>query len=220
MNLNTNFWMYSYSSNQAEKASQLIAFGAETFKSSYIISNLNELKRIQKDLDNGNNITLGNMPPFYFNYLIDCIKICIFFENYMKAELIIRGFCVHKIKNTIPNFKDISKRQYKEPILLSEIHSIEAFTINEKENEIFHNALSNATLGFKELIGNKQYLVNYAFNDSLLKLIYEINTTRNTLHFYDSIRFSISEPFLKNIEEMNDFVDSTTKKYGFYHNIK
>ncbi len=208
MSKQANFWIYANSSEQYKVSASLIVFGAETFKRAKIIQDINQLKYICSSLDN-NKMSPQNtiINDFIFEYLIDCIKILIFFENYMKAELITGGFCVHKIKKDFEEYKDLSKKQYREPITLKEIHSIEPFVINESTKTIFHKAISETTLGFKELVSSKNYISYYEFDTSILDFLKEINSYRNRLHFNESIDFKLSMTLIDNLENLNHFVD-------------
>jgi len=131
-----NLWIYSTEETINKTAASLIVFGAEVFHTAKIIKDLNLLESLAKGLEN------GSTPPnheelndFFFSYLTDTIKILIFFENYMKAELMIREYCVHRLKKDIPELKEIAKKQFEEPILMKDINLIEPFEVNPKKNK-------------------------------------------------------------------------------------
>lgn len=204
-----NFWVYADKEEQGKTATSLIVFGAEMFKRAKAINEINLLKRIKQELDNKTtHPKVTNISEFIFEYLIDCIRFLIFFENYMKAELIVRGYCVHFIDKNQPGFKDLAKNQYSRPIKLKEIHEIENFFIDPINKIINHPAIKDKTIGIKELIASEQYYSNYEFDSSMLDIISKFNSYRNRLHFNESIEYQISEDFVSSLEKMNDFVDS------------
>jgi hypothetical protein len=203
-----NFWIYSNREEQEKTANSLIIFGAEVFKRAKAITEINILKRIKKDFDNKiNHPKDTNNSEFIFEYLIDCIRFLIFFENYMKAELIVRDYCVHFIDKNHPGFKNLAKKQYSMPIKLKEINEIENFFIDPINKIINHPAIKDKTIGIKELISSEQYYSNYQFDSSMLDIISKFNTYRNRLHFNDSIEYQISENFVSSLAKMNEFVD-------------
>jgi hypothetical protein len=93
MNSNTkhNFYYYLDKETIDETAIKLIVFGGEVFKRALIIKNLLPLKDAVIKRDN-NQISKSEFvkiaEPFFIENLIDAIRICIFFENYMKSTLI------------------------------------------------------------------------------------------------------------------------------------
>lgn len=207
-----NLWIYSTEETINKTADSLIVFGAKVFHRAKIVRDLDLLERVTKGLDN------RLIPPnheelneFIFSYLTDAIKILIFFENYMKAELMIRGYCVHQLNKDIPEFKEIAKRQFKKPILMKDINSIEPFEVNPSKEEIFHRGIKETTIGMKELTGSESYLSNYQLNDEILNFIKELTTFRNKLHFHDSIDFTTSMEKINNLKKVKAFVDETIK---------
>lgn len=71
-----------------------------------------------------NSTLTKEIMEFSFKYLIDFVRILIFFENYMKAELIVKGFTIHLIKKEDLNFKSLAKEQISKPITVKEIAAI------------------------------------------------------------------------------------------------
>lgn len=202
-----NLWMYSTPQEMSKTAASLIVFGSEVFKSAKVVKDICLLEQL---LVSRNNNTIPSdstvLKEYFFDYLIDCVKIVVFFENYMKAELISLGFCVHQINRGLPKFKDLATEQRKRPINNKEIYDIEPFETNESEKTIFHMALKETTLGFSDLI-KPAYVQYYRFDNTTLNHIKELNLNRNNLHFHDSIKFELSTPFIDQIKNLNYFVD-------------
>ena len=77
--MSPNLWIYSDRTEQSKTAAELIIFGAEIFKNSKMIKDLDKIK----DKAKLNHPIDLNIQEFGFEYLIDCIRFLIFFENYM-----------------------------------------------------------------------------------------------------------------------------------------
>lgn len=207
---NNNLWMYSDYQAQNHVACGLITFGADAFKRAKIISDLHILENLTIELSqNGiNNFTRDTAYDFATEYLIDTIRIISFFENYMKAELILKGYLVHSIKNT-EKFKHLAKKQRKEPIHCKEIHDVKNFTVDTKSMTIYHEDISSNTISFSTLTSNINYTKNYMFDNEILSTIIELNVYRNRLHFNIDIPFETSIAFINKLKRINAFVDYT-----------
>ncbi len=211
--MKTNFWIYSDYKEQHSTAASLKIFGAEIFKESKIIQDLDTLKSLNHEIN-----TLKSHPKdtsiadFFFEYLVDCVRILIFFENYMKAELIVKGFCVHVINKEHTGFKELAKTQYLRPIQLKEIANIENYYIDIPNKIINHNALKGTTIGINVLLNSEDYLMNYAFDKDILVFIRGLNRYRNRLHLYNEVDFYISSEFISMLEICNQFVDEVVNE--------
>lgn len=207
-----NLWIYSNQRTISHTADSLTAFGAGIFRKAKIIKDLDLLEEIVKGLDNQSSPpNINELNEFFFSYLMDAISILIFFENYMKAQLIRKENCVHQLKKDIPEFKDIAKRQFFEPISIDEINSIEPFEIYAEKEEIFHRGIKETTIGMKELIGSQSYLNNYPMSDEILNFVKELTSFRNKLHFNHVIDFSISMEKINTLKNVKAFVDETVQ---------
>ena len=205
-----NLWIYSTKEEINQTAASLLVFGAEIFNRAKIIKDLNILEELTNKLDKQEILPNSEeLNEFFFSYLSDTINILIFFENYMKAELLIRGYCVHRIKKEIPEFKDIGKKQFKEPILIKDINLIESFEVNADKREIFHRAIKETTIGMNELTGTEKYLCNYDLSEELVNFIKELIKFRNKLHFHKSIEFTTSIDKIEKLKKVKTFVKDT-----------
>jgi hypothetical protein len=206
--LKTNLWIYADKSEQSKTAFQILIFGADIFKRAKSIRDYNKLKKIKKGLDSGLiSPQETNIEDFILEYLIDCVRFMIFFENYMKAKLIEGDFCIHVIKGNQPEFKTLANQQKSRPIRLREIHDIENFIIDRENRTIYHNALLDKTVGVKELLKYAKKGLYFNLESTIINLFKGINEYRNMLHFRDTIEFELSETFLTELEKLNQFVD-------------
>jgi len=205
-----NFWIYSEPAEINRTAGSLVGFGAEIFKRAKIINEIDHLKSIKYKIDNKIiHPKETNIIEFIIEYLMDCIRFLIFFENYMKAKLIIQGYCVHCIDKNYPGFSELAKAQKKRPIKLKEIDDIEHFFVDEKNKIINHNAIKDKTIGIRELLSTEKYTNNYDFDSYIINFIHELNTYRNRLHFHENIDFQLSDKLISDLEMINKFVDKT-----------
>jgi hypothetical protein len=210
--MKVNLWIYSDKTEQLKTSASLIAFGAEIFKRAKVIKDLDQLKQIKHDIDK--NIIHPkdiDIAEFAFEFLVDCIRFLIFFENYMKAELILKDYCVHEIDQNRQGFATLAKEQRKRPIKLKEINDIEKFTVDTVNKVITHDAIKDKTIGMTELLGTKKYSIIYGLDPELIKLIKAFNTLRNKLHFHTTLEFQLTDTFFSNLDILNQFVDKEMK---------
>ena len=125
----------------------------------------------------------------------------------MKAVLIRNGFCVHKIKKDIHGFAELHKKQYLEPISLKSIDDILEFDVDDVNEYMTHKALSGFTIGIRTLLGSSKYISYYKLDEKLVPFLRKINLERNSIHFSDSVTFTISDEFVENLEKIKDFVN-------------
>ena len=207
-----NLWFYSDKVEQEKIAASLIIFGAEVFKKAKALKEINLLKTYYEEIESQiRHPKDTNLSEFILEYLVDCIRFLVFFENYMKAELILRNYCVHKIDSNYPGFKSLAKFQKTRPIKLQEIIDIKKFITNREQKNISHPAIKEATLGINELIGNEQYYINYELDNGLRDIINKLRSYRNKLHFYESLELTLSSSFISDLITMNTFVDDIIK---------
>ena len=145
---------------------------------------------------------------------MDCVRILIFFENYLKGELIAKGFCVHQINKDVAGFEDLAKQQRERPISIPEIEAVESFSRNDAEEKMTHRAIKETTIGMRELLGF-EYIKHCAASDEVLRDVFVLNATRNRLHFMDTIKFQLFKELSDKVRRIDEFVDSTMKRIIF-----
>ena len=189
-NNRTNFHWYGSLQSMSETASNMIAFGAENLKRASVIKHLDLLKQVIKDRElamiskeDFNEI----IHPFIFEKFTDLVKICLFFENYMKAQLIGNGFLIHKI-NKIKGCEAITLKQQKEPISTRDLHDVLPFKVDTADY-IYHQALSNQTLTIGLLLTREEYQKVINLTEHFRKMVKELSEKRNELHFTSVLEF-------------------------------
>lgn len=211
-----NLWIYSTPEEMRRSAASLIVFGAEVFSRAKIVKELENLKELKQQLDSANIDALppppGALTEFSFEYLVDCIRILVFFENYMKAELVTQEISIYLINKSVQGFDNLAKEQFKRPIQVKELNLIRPFEVSIEQKTIEHPALMNKTLGLQVLIGTEEYINRYNMPKDVVETIKSLNIYRNQLHFHNNIQFSLSDEFLQQIQSLKDFVQSTIKR--------
>ena len=212
--MDSNLWLYANGRQQYHAAYSLIVFGAENFKRANIIKGLpkpetnNKLMQLGLEYDR-----MGFVQEFICDYVIDCIRILMFFEGYMKAELIKEGFCVHNIDaGGAVSYRNLAKEQRLRPITLGEINVIEPFVIDEHNEVITNKCVKVTTLGINILL-SPQYRAYYQFDDFIVDAVRHFNNTRNNLRFNTETELQLSSLFVERLRRINHFVDATIEKW-------
>lgn len=182
--------------------SGLIVFGLEEFKGAYIIQNLDQLEALLDKKDRG-EIGLEEfgqaVAPFMFNDLSDAIRICVFFENYMKAILMSERMIVHQF--TSERLKPLGRRQNKQPIVNLYLVKcrIEPYEVSEQ------------TIGMGTMLGNK-YQEVIKLPDDIRDIVREINASRNRLHFRANIAGEYGRSTVADLRKLDGFADQWVRK--------
>ena len=182
--------------------SGMIVFGLEEFKGAYIIQNLDQLEALldKKDRSEINLEDFGQaLVPFMFNNLSDAIRICVFFENYMKAILMSERMIVHQF--TSERLKPLGKRQSKRPI-------VNRYFV---KCQIVPLEVSEQTIGMGTMLNNK-YQEVIKLPDDVLAIVREINASRNELHFRPSIAGEYGRSTVADLRKLNEFAELWVQK--------
>ncbi len=187
--------------------SESIIFASEIVLSSLIIKELPILK------DAFEKSTKGNMPPdeykkiispFIFESYIDAFKICTYFENYSKAILLMKGYLIHTIKNTLP-YSELKIRQRKKPCPVKDFITFGASFRNLSPEYLLNEGLTNNTLS-----PSLMYQINYkkviGLPDEIFKTVEYLTNKRNELHFLSDWQIVLSTSFLNSLEIIKTFV--------------
>jgi len=177
-------------------------FGLEEFKGAYIIQNLDQLE-VLLDKKGRGEIGLEEfgqaLAPFMFNDLSDAIRICVFFENYMKAILMSERMIVHQF--TSEPLKPLGKRQSKRPIVNSYFVKCQI-----KPREV-----SEQTIGMGTMLSSK-YQEVVKLPEDILGIVREINSSRNELHFRPSIAGEYGRSTVADLRKLDGFADQWVQK--------
>jgi len=209
-----NFPSYYSPETINETTQAMVLFGAEHFRRAYIVMHLDKLKqhvhdqklKLKSDLEFHTFIN-----DFFFETLTDAIKICIFFENYMKAVLLSKDYLIHKIGRN-KGCEELEQQQKKRPVTTFEFHSVKNFDICHDQKTVQHTALTNQTLTFSTLLSDPYQQV-IGLPDTLKYFLHKLAAERNELHFISSWQFEISDSRLDQLTEAKNFVDDLVSRY-------
>jgi len=206
--------IYADATRQTKAAGSLITFGIEQVKRAKIVNKLADLEYCNSLLQNKlpyNQMAL--LQEFIWDYLIDCVRIMVFFEGYMKAELIINNFCIHNLnkEGDFSQLSTLANQQRKRPITLDEIKAVIPFTTTRQPDTIEHGGIKETTLGVSTLLA-PQYRKYYQFNDILADDIKYFNEFRNKLHYNSEAEFQLSTIFIDRIKRVDAFVNATSTR--------
>lgn len=195
--------------NRNETAQGLVLFGYQNLKGAYLVQQFGKLEELLNMKESGEmegTAMKEEMLPFLLENLIDAVKICIFFENYMKAVLISKGFLVHEIvrDKVTPS---LSEEQKKRPVSLLEFSTIENFNLSADQKTLTHPKLLDKTITITAMIYKEQYIKAIGLPADVLKTVIFINDQRNKLHFAPDWTLSLSRSFLKELKRLFDFAD-------------
>lgn len=180
----------------------LISFGAHQFKGATIIMRLTEMEKAVGARHAGETSMEAFakfLEPFMWEQLIDDIRICTFYENYMKAVLLFKGAIIHKFKpvgSDHGKFKALKRAQEKDPLGVVMITSK-----NITEAEISPHTIT------MDLMLSDSYQRVIGLEEEARRLITTINDRRNKLHFHNSLTIELSEEILRGYRALNAQVD-------------
>ncbi|MBK9328723.1 MAG: hypothetical protein IPM95_05245 [Sphingobacteriales bacterium] len=202
--------IYFHPHNSKGCAMNLMAFGFHQFQRVEKIKRLGEYKELCFANEKA-SIDDRIASEFGFNQLLDCIKISLCFENFMKSLLLLNGYIIHKLEKN--SFKDLYYQQFNRPIALQEILSTNKWEINEKlqtTNPEMRNQIKGIlknTIGMKELL-SKEYQKLFNISPNIISVCKPYFEYRNNLHLYmhESINISIND--YRDLIEIISFVNN------------
>lgn len=184
-----------------------VVFGSEIFHTALLIKDLSLLKdTFLRSINNqiSENDYKKLISPFIFESYTDAFKICVFFENYLKARLLQNGYIIHKIKAN-PNYSSLSKKQQTQPISLTDLLNHDKESLTEPKEIILNSSLTNCTLSISTMLEFK-YNEIIRLPAEILKTVKILTNKRNEIHFLNDWEFIISTSLLNNLEIMLSFV--------------
>ena len=206
--MDTHNW-YVNIDDKGRTVLNLIRVGADVFRKAKLIQELDEFAHACALVNSGrDNDYQTRMLPFVDEYLVDSVRVCLFFENYMKARLIERRRIVHEVKDTLP---DLRKAQKKRPISFDELVSVAPFTDAGGMN-VIHTGLKQMTVGAKTLFEQKDYRDMIDIPAHFYPTLMTMTKDRNRLRFMNYRELGHNEKFIKALGEMKTFVESAVRR--------
>ncbi len=193
-------------------AGALVAFGAERFKKARIIEQLPQLETIQQHVKMKIITTEAAgkaLLPFLMDWLIDEIRICIFFENLMKAELLSQGAIIHTFRDVRPipkprwcwqrnkqtKAQQLHKAQQNQPLAVSSL------VINNITQELQRNTIS------MELMFKPKYQQVIRTPQDILEIVKRMNHNRNKLHLTSEVGGVLGAETIRELKLLDAYVD-------------
>jgi len=198
------FSAYWVDQNTASKAMNLIHFGYEQFHRARLISELDILRTIH---EHGFRLEFQQKAvEIGLEGVVDAIRICICFENYMKATLLAKGYFVHELDKGFTGLKQLAKEQAHRPLTLVDVRRESGGWQRNPDGLCFLKGVRKNTLkmssmlrvGYQEVIGLPTNVADFVGG---------LNEKRNHLHFYLSDGFTISKQIVQSLEELIVFVN-------------
>lgn len=200
-----NTFAYYQPVNQQIAALNLWVNGFEIYSDAYIIKNLQTY--LQLGFSQTHPPDIQKVSPFIFNDLMDHIRIGILFENYMKGELLLHYYVVHKVSD---KHQALKKEQHKRPIKMEEIFSAESFDKFNK-NDASGWETTGQTITMSSLLSVKYQQV-ICLPENIHRIAVEISRERNHLHFIKNMGFQYGVPTIEKYSALNDFGNGIKEK--------
>lgn len=202
--------VYQDGAHRNHLAGAMVYFSAERFKEANIIKRLSELEGIQRHIAQkiiGWDTARKRIMPFLMDWLIDEIRICLFFENFMKAELLDKGFVIHYIHDPSQrkgsNAARLRKEQKERPI---------------PTTRLVTEGMTNAELQPKtltmDLMFRPKYQAVIGIPTDVLAVVRRINESRNKLHFTSEVGGELSSKLVNDLKLLDAFVDLQLTRIG------
>lgn len=179
----------------------LIAFGLEQIQPAKIFRNLPLIQAAVKN-NSGEypfDETLdAKIMDLAYEQLIDDIRICIFFENCMKALLLFNGAIIHRFQEQPSNklkVKQLNTAQKKQPL------DVNCIGLNNITEDWFHKN----TIGM-DLLLSPGYQVNIQLPPEVLAGVKKINARRNGLHFHSMLELEVSDAVAREYDAIKSYV--------------
>lgn len=197
------FSCYWTDQNCASTAVGLIHFGYGQFRRARRIERLEMLEVLNQH---------GHKPEYHKEVLefglegvIDAVRICICFENYMKAKLLADGFLIHELDKGMAGMKELAAAQRIRPVKLREAEQLNGGWQSSSEGLGYLKGVKRHTLKMSWMLG-EAYQTSIGLPESVLQHLSRLNSDRNELHFYLSDGFSTSSETIKALRELIRFV--------------
>ena len=199
---------YYAEQNRKGIALNLLTFGYVNFTKAVHVEKITELENFVNNPDfRKQEYFIANVQKFAFENLLDAIKICICFENYMKAKLLLNDFVIHKIIDG-PDYESLRKEQNKRPIELKEIKAIESWKKVDNQDLYYLPGLTDKTLQFNIMLNKPKYQRIIGLPVKAKDIISKLNDQRNTLHFLTGEIGTYGKERVEELKTIIEFVET------------
>ena len=199
------FSPYWNSINANRTAFGLLHFGYGQFHRAHRVKHLEALKVLSKSAPPA--VLPDALIEMGLDGVVDATRICICFENYMKAVLLTQGFLIHTIDSNPTSHKVLARQQRKRPILLSEVVAITGWHAEKAMPGIAHLPYVQRTTISMSALLSPAYQDVIRLPEEIKEFVTEQNERRNQLHFYDEDGVEASGRIVNRIQRTIEFVN-------------
>lgn len=135
-------------------------------------------------------IHFKNNTPFNFfdwystnEYIIDLTRIQVCFEHYLKAQLMLHGFVVHRFKKSEKKLSDRLKDSKTGLILIKDMMKQVSFIYDAVAQRNYIPQLLEQTLGFGDMIDQAAI---HKIPVKVIEILKNNNKIRNVLHYFEA----------------------------------
>lgn len=211
--------IYKYPRMRTWCAANLINNGTGHFESTYVFRNSGKLKSITEGIAENKEINIEEVTEFTKNSLIDDIKICLCFENYFKALLLMQNFIVHNLVSKKLN--GLGSDQRHKPMEVGSLNNlwIERSEITEQGVEFKSHTIEGiieTTISLSTILNSEEYCKHLGVSEVILRILNLKNKSRNKLHLHvsHSTEFTLDtyEEFLALAHQVSNIFDPVLTK--------
>jgi hypothetical protein len=180
-----------------------------------VVKNINTLLQLSKKRDHFRSMGLHDKADSLNSKIyksvdayVDDVTILAAYENYLKAKLLIAGFVIHQIDPIDNELKIIATEQKKAPVKINRIPQPEKRqrTGTKLPEEIF-TALKKQTLNISTIVGSMRYRDILNLSDDVVKMLRDIITERNKVHYWVVHLTDVSTSRFEMIKALADYLN-------------
>lgn len=194
--------MYWSGKNTALTAVYLIRYGWMQFMRARLVEEVELLKSINAQ---------GKRPEhekaikeLVMDGVVDAVRICICFENFMKAKLLADGFIIHELDQNAEELKELARKQRKEPISLRNIEEVCGGWQRTPDGSGCLKGVRRQTLKLSCML-KPDYQKQIRLPLDVARSVDKFAAKRNELHLYLSDGLSTSTEAIASLEGMIAF---------------
>lgn len=201
-------WKEAYLNDELRKVygRSLIVFGLPYFYDAFIIKNVGELRRLFEAADNRSmplEHYVEGLKPFAMGQLLDDIRICIFFENLMKARLLFEGKVIHSFddRSAVDVEKKKCLKKLNEQLRTGPLDANVIATYGLEESDFSHQTLPMSrmlTTSYNAIVDLPEYIN---------EVVSGVNARRNRLHLSADVNFPVNKELILGYENLILYTD-------------
>jgi hypothetical protein len=198
--------LYRHRYQRYTTALNMVVYGKILFSGAYIVKEIDKVSSFRFASTNSDN-RLRIQEAVMINQLLDSIRICTCFENYMKAVLLQRGYLINQIKQS----KYPSLNYEHTPVKFSDFKKISKVK-NHDDLIGWKYDIKKDTIKLHTLI-QPDYQKKLRLPPYIVVLLKELIKSRNKLHFHNKLEWNLTEDFFQTIRFTKFWVEKKFTPY-------